>query len=224
MLWGKMLNTINDNKLKELLAIGDAAKYLGVSIDTLRRWEKKGKVVPLRSPGGHRYFDKEALDKLFGTKYTREESDKSSVRMKIEETPVSQLLEKNISDQISKPEIQIPIINPIRFINFNSEPPPPPQPVSTDQSQIAEKQSFINKQAQETKVPTEITKPEKEEVNKKLSFQEEQRLDEILFADKKEKSIDRTLLIIFVVIIFAIVDVVLFLLWRKPPTILSPVP
>ncbi|KKW16954.1 MAG: Transposase, IS607 family [Parcubacteria group bacterium GW2011_GWA1_50_14] len=46
-------------------SIGRAAKYLGVSIDTLRRWGKKGKLAPHRSPGGHRYFLKSSLDILF---------------------------------------------------------------------------------------------------------------------------------------------------------------
>lgn len=51
------------------LSIGKASKYLGVSIDTLRRWESAGKIKTYRSPGGHRYFDKQELDDLFGTKY-----------------------------------------------------------------------------------------------------------------------------------------------------------
>ena len=40
-----------------LLKIGDAAKALKVSIDTLRRWEKKGKILSVRTPGGTRLFD-----------------------------------------------------------------------------------------------------------------------------------------------------------------------
>jgi excisionase family DNA binding protein len=52
-------------------SIGKSSKYLGVSIDTLRRWEKKGVVTAYRSPGGHRYFLRRDLDKLFEQKYTR---------------------------------------------------------------------------------------------------------------------------------------------------------
>lgn len=54
-----------------LLSIGQASEYLGVSIDTLRRWEKKGKITSYRSPGGHRYFKKNELDDMFGKKYER---------------------------------------------------------------------------------------------------------------------------------------------------------
>jgi excisionase family DNA binding protein len=54
-----------------LMSIGEASSYLNVSIDTLRRWEAKGKVNTYRSPGGHRYFKKDELRKLFGKRYKR---------------------------------------------------------------------------------------------------------------------------------------------------------
>lgn len=37
--------------MKDLLSIGEAAKFLGVSIDTLRRWDKKGKLKARRMSG-----------------------------------------------------------------------------------------------------------------------------------------------------------------------------
>ena len=54
------------------LSIGKAAKFLGVSIDTLRRWSKKGKIKTYRSPGGHRYFLKKDLSNVQNQKYARE--------------------------------------------------------------------------------------------------------------------------------------------------------
>lgn len=45
---------------KELLTIGEAAKMLGVSIDTLRRWDKLGILISLRvSEKGYRYYSKD---------------------------------------------------------------------------------------------------------------------------------------------------------------------
>lgn len=43
---------------KELLSIGEAAEVMGVSIDTLRRWDKSGKLSPFKSQGGHRLYSK----------------------------------------------------------------------------------------------------------------------------------------------------------------------
>ena len=50
------------------LSIGQAAKTIGVSISTLRRWEDEGRIKPdYRTPGGHRrysiaYLNSEILD------------------------------------------------------------------------------------------------------------------------------------------------------------------
>ena len=46
----------------ELLSIGETAKVIGVSVDTLRRWDKEGKFPSVRSVGGHRYFRREDVD------------------------------------------------------------------------------------------------------------------------------------------------------------------
>ncbi|WP_156518903.1 MerR family transcriptional regulator, partial [Phormidesmis priestleyi] len=39
------------------VGIGRAAAELGVSRDTLRRWESAGKIEVERSPSGHRRYD-----------------------------------------------------------------------------------------------------------------------------------------------------------------------
>lgn len=50
---------------KKLLTIGKTAKMVGVSIDTLRRWDKSGKFSSLRvTPGGNRYYRKSDVDQL----------------------------------------------------------------------------------------------------------------------------------------------------------------
>src|SRR3989344_5624583 len=43
-------------KSGKYLKIGQASKTLGVSIDTLRRWEKSGKIKPVKSSGGTRLY------------------------------------------------------------------------------------------------------------------------------------------------------------------------
>jgi hypothetical protein len=42
--------------LDEKVRIGKAAEILGVTVQTLRNWEKAGKLCSSRSPGGQRYY------------------------------------------------------------------------------------------------------------------------------------------------------------------------
>ena len=45
--------------------IKEAAKYLGVSAESLRRWEKQGLIKPMRTPvGSYRIYTKEQLDQF----------------------------------------------------------------------------------------------------------------------------------------------------------------
>jgi len=44
------------------MRIAEAANYLGVHPDTLRRWEKAGKVRAYRLPSGERRFERADLD------------------------------------------------------------------------------------------------------------------------------------------------------------------
>ena len=39
-----------------LLSIKDAASYLNVSQDTLRKWDNTDKLKPLKTAGGHRRY------------------------------------------------------------------------------------------------------------------------------------------------------------------------
>lgn len=43
--------------MNRLISINEASKLLGVSISTLRRWDKKGALVAERTPSGHRKYD-----------------------------------------------------------------------------------------------------------------------------------------------------------------------
>lgn len=52
---------------KKWYTISEAAKYVGVSPDTLRRWEKARKIsAPTRTAGGARRYSKELLDQILG--------------------------------------------------------------------------------------------------------------------------------------------------------------
>ena len=48
---------------EELLTIRQAAEFLGISIDTLRRWDENGKLVAIKKSGGtHRYYREKDLE------------------------------------------------------------------------------------------------------------------------------------------------------------------
>lgn len=53
-----------NNKEPRLLPTGAAATYLGVRPETLRRWEREGRISPQRTPGGDRRYRLEDLDAL----------------------------------------------------------------------------------------------------------------------------------------------------------------
>lgn len=38
------------------LPIGEAARAIGVAVETIRRWEAGGKIKSVRTPSGHRRF------------------------------------------------------------------------------------------------------------------------------------------------------------------------
>lgn len=44
--------------------IKEASEYLGVNPETLRRWEREGKINPIRTEGGHRRYSEEILMKF----------------------------------------------------------------------------------------------------------------------------------------------------------------
>ena len=53
------------NKIADYLKIQDAAKFLGVTANTLRNWEKEKKITVYRNPqNSYRLYRQEDLEKL----------------------------------------------------------------------------------------------------------------------------------------------------------------
>jgi molybdopterin-binding protein len=49
-----------------MLPVGEAARALGVSVDTLRRWERSGRIVTTRDSANRRVVDQEEVTRLGG--------------------------------------------------------------------------------------------------------------------------------------------------------------
>lgn len=62
--------------MNRLLSIGEAAKALGVSVTTLRRWGKEGRLLPEHTSGGHRRYN---LAKLKPELFHALDSDRRTV-------------------------------------------------------------------------------------------------------------------------------------------------
>ncbi len=52
----------------QFLKISEAAKALNVSLETLRRWEKTGKILATRTPGGTRLYSAGEINKILSQK------------------------------------------------------------------------------------------------------------------------------------------------------------
>jgi excisionase family DNA binding protein len=59
-----------DRPLPERLPLGQASRLLGVDPDTLRRWADEGRVPAFTTPGGHRRFERRALERLVSSRRT----------------------------------------------------------------------------------------------------------------------------------------------------------
>lgn len=50
--------------MDKLLTISQAAEILQVTAETLRRWDKAGKLTAIRLPGGHRRYRQSEIEAL----------------------------------------------------------------------------------------------------------------------------------------------------------------
>jgi excisionase family DNA binding protein len=56
------------------ISLSEASRVLGVSAATLRRWSDSGRLTVFTTPGGHRRFSREALERLLPADRTRRPS------------------------------------------------------------------------------------------------------------------------------------------------------
>ena len=69
----------------EFIAIGKAAKMLGVTTTTLRRWDKSGKFEPIRTPSGRRMYSISQIGEYSQSDIQNEISVTTDVKIKTPE-------------------------------------------------------------------------------------------------------------------------------------------
>ena len=60
------------NTNNSLISIGETAKLLGVDIQTLRAWDKNGKLKAERTPTGHRRYDRNKVLSMVSPKLSND--------------------------------------------------------------------------------------------------------------------------------------------------------
>jgi len=214
-------NDSKENKFQPLLSVGQASEYLGISVDTLRRWEKKEKVEAYRSPGNHRYFKKQDLDKLFGRKYERAAETKPRItkektlsKQPEVVTEQEQVIEQKLTEFIlDRPirEVKIPPAVPIRIIkeehfSFTK--------LETKTEGIKPTQKQTIQQLESILTPSTIN--ETATIPEKVLLKPE--------SEKSKKLTTKTKLVLLTTAALVILAVVFILIMFSPPKILSPVP
>src|SRR3989442_4169188 len=111
---------------KKWFSSSEAARYLGVSVDTIRQLDESGELRASRTKGGHRRFSRKALDAYFARKGRGrsprvQEHPKPSTRPVARSEPVPDPLDDDLEDFEPGDE---------EFEPFVDEPPPPPPPLN----------------------------------------------------------------------------------------------
>jgi excisionase family DNA binding protein len=65
------MNTVQPRNRQLVFTSSQAARYLGVSIATIRRWADAGHITCYRTPGGQRRFSRDQLDDFIASMHRR---------------------------------------------------------------------------------------------------------------------------------------------------------
>ncbi len=88
-----------------LLPAGDAARLLGISLDTLRRWDRSGRIATERDTANRRLVPKSEVDRLLGRERATS-SARNRLRGVVADVKVEGLLA----------EVEIEVTEPARLV------------------------------------------------------------------------------------------------------------
>jgi molybdopterin-binding protein len=89
---------------KEFYSASEAAKALGISVDTLRRWDKQGRIETIRDLGNRRLVPAAEIERLRGDPAARKTSARNRFRGVVTDVQVEGLMA----------QVEIVVTDPIR--------------------------------------------------------------------------------------------------------------
>ena len=94
---------------KQTFTIGEAARALGVSIDTIRRWDREGRIETQRDAANHRIVDASEIERLRGADADTQLSARNRFRGVVREVKVDGLLAQ-IEIDVTEPSRVVAVI------------------------------------------------------------------------------------------------------------------
>ncbi len=91
---------------KQFYSASEAAKMLGISVDTLRRWDRQGRIVAERDGGNRRVIAASEIDRLQGARGREHLSARNRFRGTITDLKIEGLMA----------QIEIVVTDPVRLV------------------------------------------------------------------------------------------------------------
>ena len=89
---------------KEFYSSSEAAKTLGISVDTLRRWDRQGRIQTVRDTGNRRLVPAAEIERLRGAPSERQTSARNRFRGVVTDVQVDGLMA----------QVEIVVTDPVR--------------------------------------------------------------------------------------------------------------
>jgi molybdopterin-binding protein len=89
---------------KEFYSSSEAAKTLGISVDTLRRWDRQGRISTVRDAGNRRLVPAAEIERLRGAPSERQTSARNRFRGVVTDVQVEGLMA----------QVEIVVADPVR--------------------------------------------------------------------------------------------------------------
>ncbi|GJM20752.1 MAG: HTH-type transcriptional repressor CarH [Planctomycetota bacterium] len=99
--------TVESQSAEPSLSVGRVAKATGISVDTLRMWERRyGTPVPVRLPSGHRRYTEEQLRRLRRVSEALSRGHRAGSLLQLEDAELDELLSEPTPEPVVDTELR----------------------------------------------------------------------------------------------------------------------